>query len=193
MFNYSFLRDIDSQMEDMKIQLTALDLKNEIMETSAGTCDVPWESIWKDKIELGSRLDILEERLGKNDEDVLTQKEFYQLVEIRTLLTLKKLREECGENYTILLFFYTNEDDDPKGDSELSEYQGIILNSVYDNYKEELAIFSFDINTINPALDVIREIYGVKVAPTIVIDKVDDGVEVYEGFKSLDEVESYLE
>jgi hypothetical protein len=193
-FNYSVIIDIDTQMEDMKIQLTALDLKDKIMEVSTANCDIPWDSIWKDKVELGSRLDILEERLGKNDEKVLTQKEFYQLVEIRTWLMLKKLREECKGNYSILLYFYTNKEDDPRGDYKLSEYQGIVLNRVYEKHKNNLAIFSFDINTVNPALDVVREIYNINIAPTIVIDKsYSDSVEIYEGFRDLNEVESYLE
>ena len=69
----------------------------------------------------------------------------------------------------------------------MSQTQGFLLNELYYNYPESIAIFSFDINTDNTALETLKEIYKVKEAPTVIINE-----KLYSGFKSSEEVEILL-
>jgi len=178
--------DIEMSQEALKNQISGVDLKNEILK-KVDICSLSWESLWKDKVELGNSVEMLERRLGKNDPQVLFLKTNYQLVQVRTWLLLKDIKERCTTDTKIILFFYTNKKDDQKGDPELSEAQGVVLNALYKKYGSKVSIFSFDINIKNPAVETLIDIYGITSAPTIVIED-----KTYLGFKSRFEIEEYL-
>ncbi len=170
----------------LKIQLTSVDIKNELIGKT-DFCSLELESLLKDKVSLGERIEALEISQGKDDPDVLIQKEFYQLVQIKTWLLLRDLKISCSNiNQNIILFFYTNKED-KDGRDKMSQTQGFLLNELYYNYPESIAIFSFDINTDNTALETLKEIYGVKEAPTVIINE-----KLYSGFKSSEEVKILL-
>lgn len=178
---------LKESQEDLRAQLLGLDLRDRLIAFQ-DVCEVSLEDIWEDKIELGNRVDTLEKRLGELNPEVLRQKELYQLLEIQTWLILKEKKEKCGGDYSIILFFYTNEKKDPKGNLDLSENQGIILNALYKRYPEQISTFAFDINTDNPALNTLKSIYNVNSVPVLVIDG-----EVYYGFKNFEQLKEILE
>ena len=73
-------------------------------------CNLSWEDIWKEKVEIGTILAKLEENLGKDDEEVKEQKKIYNDVQIELKGILESIEENCNYNWTIILFFYTNDD-----------------------------------------------------------------------------------
>ncbi len=171
-----------SEQESLKIQLLSADLKNELFKDIQ--CDLKWSSIWDDKVALGNRIENLEKSQGQDDPNLLIQKEFYQLIQIRTWLLLKDFKKECNTNQSIILFFYTNNEDKPV-EKDLSEKQGLILDELYTRYPDRIAIFAFEININNSALNALKSIYNVSKSPTLIIDE-----RYYEGLISSKELEN---
>ena len=68
-----------------------------------------------------------------------------------------------------------------------SEKQGYILDYLYTKYPDKLVIFALDYNLDLGALKILKEIYGVNMAPTIVINETK-----LEGLQSARTVESFL-
>lgn len=183
----SGLTDLKEREEVLMAQLLGLDLQDRLI-TLQEACEVSLRDIREDKVELGRSVELLEKRFGKLNPEVLRQKELYQLIEIKTLLLLKERKEECDEDYSIILFFYTNEKDDPRGSYKESGNQGIVLNALYNKYPDYINTFAFDVNTDNPALNTLKSIYNIDSIPTLIIDD-----ELYADFKSLEELKEILE
>ena len=168
-FSNYLMRDIAHNEEILKAQIFGLELKYDLMK-QGDICEISSSDLWMDRVQLGNQVDVLERRLGKQDKDVLVQKEVYQLVELETLLLLERIKEGCDLDVNVILFFYTNLEKDEKGSDTLSETQGAVLDNIYANYGNNVAVFAFDINTDNPALNTLRQIYDIEEAPTLVIN-----------------------
>ena len=122
----SKLKDLEISQQDLTVMLQGLEIKDRLLEQS-DICDITWDDVWKEKVEMGKRLNFLESRFGKDNIEVLEQKKIYELIEVRTLLLLENIKQECEEDLIIALFFYTNQKDDEKGDWEECADQGYIL------------------------------------------------------------------
>ncbi len=173
------------EQEKIKVSLDGINLKNELIEKEK-SCDFSKSKIWEDKVNLGRRVTILEERLGKDNPELLIEKETYQLVELRTWLTLRDLKQTCNENYTLVLFFYSNNKDDELIYKE-SQDQGFILDELYLRNKDTFITFSFDIDNNNPAITTLKDIFNITKAPSLIIDSV-----VHDEFKSYSELQSII-
>jgi len=172
------------EQESLKIQLISSELKGELFKKIP--CDLKWGSIWVDKVALGTRLETLEKSQGKDDSNLLIQKEYYQLVQIRTWLLLKDLKMDCNSTQSIILFFYTNDEDKPD-EKDLSEKQGLILDELYSRYPDEVAIFAFETSIDNSALNALKDMYNIKKAPILIINE-----KYYEGLILSKDLESML-
>lgn len=177
-FTNKIAESAQAQQDALKKQMLSLELKNDILKQK-NICDVSWSDIWEEKVELGKEMSRLEIRMGKNDPFVINQKEYYSLVQLRTWLVLKDLKERCNKDQILILYFYTNKEDDTKGDYLACEDQGYVLDKVYEWNPEKLGIFVFDVNIDNPALNTLKEAYNITKAPTLIINDVP-----YEGFRS---------
>ena len=173
----NFLVNEITQNEDiLRARLFGIELKYDLLK-KGDICEISSDELWEDRVSLGKQISALEKRLGKEDDVVLIQKEFYQLVEVETYLLLEEIKEECDTDINIILFFYTNKENDARGKPAVSEEQGAFLDSIYNKYGEKVAVFAFDVNTDNPALNTLRSMYNVEVVPTLVING-----EVHEGY-----------
>ncbi|MFC1691131.1 hypothetical protein ACFL0W_03020 [Nanoarchaeota archaeon] len=132
--------------------------------------------------EIGQKLTFMESELSSQDLRVKNLKAYYSLLEIRHWLFLKKFKDECNGTYGLVLYFYSNE-----GDCGNCEDQGHVLSYVH-NKDPSFNIYSFDINIQNPALRALKDIYGVRKAPSIII-----GEDSYTGFRSREELIELLE
>jgi len=161
----------DDNKDLLEIQLTSLNLKDEIVSSSEEFCKFGVENILKDKYDLGAKISMLEQKKGKNDKEVLIQKEIYQLIEIKTLLLLNNFKEKCKDDKVTILFFYTNDENDPKGSSDQSEYQGYILSNYYRLYPKNYVVFSFDINSRSDAVKTLIDLHDIQYVPITIIGK----------------------
>lgn len=150
-------------------------------------CNLSWEDIWEEKVGIGSILAYLEDRLGKTNNKVIEQKKVYNDVQIKTLQLVEKINEKCMMDWEVILFFYTNDKNGAGGSYDLSERQGLILDSLYEQHKDRVKTFSFDITLNGEAVDSLKEKYDVKVAPTLVING-----KKYEDFLSRYEIEKII-
>jgi len=129
----------------------------------------------------GEKLDFMEARLGKSDENVLRLKEYYFLLELRHWLLQKKEIKECNLSKDIILYFYSNLED-----CGTCEEQGFILDYLRKKKKEGLSIYSFDINL---ALNTLKRLYNIEneKSPIVIVND-----NYAKGFRSKDEIESIL-
>jgi len=129
---------------------------------------------------IGTRLDYMESELGPSAPKVIELKEFYHLLEVRHWMLMKKVQKECSEDVDWILYFYSN-----AGDCEQCDEQGATLTYLHRKHPL-LNIYSFDINIQNPALETLKEMYGVTTTPILVIN----GNETV--FASSEEIETLL-
>jgi len=114
-----------------------------------------------------------------NDFDYLKRKLI--ILEIKFYLLLDDLRNSCGADYNVILFFY-------KKDDALSASQGYILDELSQKYPN-LIVLSIDKEYLDePLVTLIMEKYDVQTAPTLIIN----GKIKFEGFTSRAQIESAI-
>ncbi|MEX0920392.1 MAG: hypothetical protein WDZ69_02305 [Candidatus Pacearchaeota archaeon] len=174
-------QDVALQQESIRYDLLSIDLQGQMVDS----CErVILSGISSELDEMGSRIGILEERLGKNHENVLDQKGRYTLLEVQHFLNIKEYNKECGENINTILFFYSNSDDFKEGAGRI----GFILSNIKRKDISNIMVYSFDYNLDTQMIKVLKEIYGITSPNTIVINEEHNIVEV----GSADDVEKHL-
>lgn len=125
-----------------------------------------FNKISEDLREQRSIMAVLEDRLEKNNKNVLFRKKFYTLIELEHLELVRHFNKNCNSNTSTILFFYSNE----KEDIEQSEDAGKILDYLSNKYPE-LIIYSFDINLESGLIVSLKQKYNVSESPIIIINE----------------------
>jgi hypothetical protein len=108
----------------------------------------------------------LEESLGKDDKKVLLQKKIYNIAQAQHYIIKSYQNKNCGENYTLILFFYSNEEEKLKA----SEKIGAMLDSiVYGN--PDVIVYAFDVSVENEFVKKLAEKYSVSEVPSVVVNE----------------------
>ena len=103
-------------------------------------------------------------------------KDRYSLSEIRLYILLKEIKEECGLNRPVVLFFYDQED-------RLSKQQGYALDSVVRKI-QNITILSIDRELDAAIVRAVKIHYNVTKSPTVIIN-FDEKIE---GYINVDEI-----
>jgi len=185
-FAYQQLDTLRLSQKAISAFFSLFELRGAILNKTA-YCNLSWSDLWKEKVEIGEILTELELRLGKTNKRVIEQKIIYNEVQFKTLKLAEKVNKECRYNWTLILFFYTNNKKDKKGDYELSELQGYVLDTIYEIDREKIKIFSFDINALDNETQKLIANYSIKSVPSLVINK-----KLYEGFRSKYEIQKII-
>ena len=167
--------------QDLKIDLLASEIEDRIIK-EAGCNATGQLQLTESLYDLSAKLGYLENQLGWDNPQVWRMKKYYSLLQLRHWIYISAINEKCGFNYTTILYFYSN-----KGDCQSCESQEYVHNHLKKKHNNTF-IYSFDINIDNAALSTIKQIYGVKTTPTLVINKISTS-----GFKDLGEIEKLLE
>ena len=119
--------------------------------------------------------------LNERDYDYLKRR--YFVLEARTYMYELHAKNTCGDNRTLILFFYSGQDEIP------SIKQRYVLDDMYREYKNNISIFSFDINFQNSTItDILEKYYNISEAPILVInDKV-----IKKGFIDMKELDMIM-
>ena len=157
-------KEILNTQKQVKNYILSLNLQSDI--ASEYICQVNVFDLTKEKLNLGQQIEILEKNLGKENEIVKDLKLDYSLLSIRQWLLIRQVKEKCNRNINIILFFYSN-----KNNPSESESQGYVLDYFYEKDPENLVIYAFDIDEENPALDTIKSIYNIELAPSLVVNE----------------------
>lgn len=181
--NYSAgkkLSQIDSLNQKLKTDTVAIEVQYDLLKEEPCRA-VNISSATKELYELSEKLDYMENKLGANNRDVLTMKEYYQLLEVRHWLLMKEIYKNCGTNRTFILFFYSN-----KEDCASCEEQGFILSWMRKNH-DNINVYAFDYHIENIALKSLKELYGVNQTPFVIINDKN-----YAGFQTKNQIEAVI-
>lgn len=138
---------------------------------------------------LGQRIDsyrMVTEEFRKNPFYV-EQKKTFNRREVLYFSMLKRMKEMCDLNQTIVTYFYRKKEECPDCDAQsfvLSDIKHDLENIDRD---EELAIFSFDVNMELPSIDLLVEVYNVTEYPCVIIENTP-----HCGLRDKDELKSLL-
>lgn len=180
-FSVQKMNTIDELAQEMQLNTMGTVLQYSLI--SEDPCKFRNSSELSDELyQIGARLDFMESEMGQDNQQVLGLKEYYHLLEIRHWLFLKTTKEECDDDYNLILYFYSNQGDCPKCKDE-----GNVLTYLHKKYPN-LNIYSFDVNIDNPALRTIKDVNNVGTElPVLVIND-----EPLTGFKTSVEIEEFL-
>ncbi|MBD3164468.1 hypothetical protein GF323_04660 [Candidatus Woesearchaeota archaeon] len=126
------------------------------------------KGLWELGIKIDQYRQVTEEFM--KDPFYLEQKKEFNRKEILYFSMMKKMKEMCGINQTIITYFYRKKEECPDCDAQsfvLSDIKRDLENMGKD---EEIAIFSFDSNLDLPAINMLLVYYNVTEFPCMIID-----------------------
>jgi len=170
---------IEKMENKLKYDIMSLELESMIAEKQP--C-FSFPKILEEKLgEITTKIAFLENQLGKTHPKVLELKKYYSLLEIRHYFLLKERKERCKENYTIILFFYSNKPEN----IEFSERQGYVLDYLREKYGlEKIKVYSLDYDLDLGIIRSLKAFYNITQVPSMVFNE-----DVYLGFHSKEELE----
>jgi len=178
------IQEVGQVQEDLKNSLASLELRYKLLE--ANVCEFSsFNEFGEELDELGNRIANIEAGYDKDDSRVLSLKEPYFLLEIRHYLLLKEAKEKCGSDYDLVLYFYSNDEEQCKD----CDNQGYILGYLQKKIGyDKIKVYSFDVRSDSPSVQTLRDIHDIRQVPSIAVNE-----ETYEGFLTLEEIERILE
>lgn len=175
----SKIAKVESMEDKLKFDIMSLEIEN--LLATENPCSAIPETLEEQLGKTTIKISFLENQLGKDDLQVLELKKYYSLLEIRHWLFMQKRKERCGENYTLVLFFYSNKPEN----IDLSEKQGYVLDYLRNEYGlERLKVYSLDYDLDLGVIKTLIEVYDITEVPSMIIDG-----GFYLGFHSKDELE----
>jgi hypothetical protein len=126
---------------------------------------------------LADKITYSENNIGTDNNDVISLKKYYSLLEIKDYLLMKQITQRCGQKSVFILYFYKNDNCDD------CTKQGYVLTSLRETYPN-LRVYSFDYNLNVSAISAMKSIYKVPdKLPALVING-----KVYSGLQSVDDI-----
>ncbi|MFC1728404.1 hypothetical protein ACFLZ7_03000 [Nanoarchaeota archaeon] len=179
-FDQLRLNRLNNIYQEVRLDTLGAELQYQLFsENPCGALDyVPFT---EELYDMGEKLTFMEDRLGKNNQQVLDLKEYYSLLELRHWLFLKKALNDCNIGGNLILYFYSN-----KGDCSSCEDQGYVLSYIHNKYPETY-IYSFDFNLDSSALKTLKATHNITTTPALVINE-----ETYSGFMDRGDIEEYI-
>ena len=166
----------------LRFDLLSLELETEMLENYP--CTIEAMMLEEELGKIARKVSFLEEQLGKRNPKVLELKKYYSLLEIRHYLLMKERKKMCNENYTLILFFYSNLPEN----IEVSEKQGYVLDYLRDKYTtKRVKIYSLDYDLDLGIIKELIRIHNISEVPSLVIDG-----NLYVGFQSKEKLERIL-
>ena len=109
----------------------------------------------------------LENKLGIDNPNVLFRKKFYTLIQLEHFEFVKLINKECNRSINSILFFYSNK----KANLKNSEKLGDILGPIYQRNKDNLVLYSLDLNLDSNIIRNLRAKYNVGEESVIIINE----------------------
>ena len=126
-----------------------------------------YQKISQDLTFQGQIIGDLENKLGLDNPGVLFRKKFFTLIQLEHFEFVKLINEECNKSINSILFFYSNK----KADLENSEKLGNILGPIYQRNKENLVLYSLDLNLDSEIMEKLREKYNVGEESVVIVNE----------------------
>lgn len=107
---------------------------------------------------IGDRLEYLESVRGISDDEL---KGRYYYLEFENYLLMRRMQNDCGAEYVLVLFFYDGGEESSAQGEELDAFRAGNVN---------VKVFSFDGNSDSAVVEVLKAQYIVNSYPTVVVD-----------------------
>jgi hypothetical protein len=180
--SYSKYMNLAQSQENLRYSMLSFEIEKQIIDDNCSNFN---PLLFYDEVnQLGDIIGILEDRLGKDNADVLEQKKIYSLLETRHLLYVMEHNNRCSNKYPIILFFYSNTKEFSEGGQSL----GYILTSAKNNRNDMLLIYSYDYDLDSNVIALLREKYNVTSPNSLVIN----GKTYSKNINDLVTIEEYL-
>jgi len=164
-----------------ELRINTMSSEVEFMILADNPCTLSNLTFLSDELhELSLKVEHMENQLSSENKDVQELKNFYSIIQLRHWKLMTTIKEECKNEATNIVYFYSN-----KGDCPECREQGFILS--YLKRTENINIYSIDINTNNNAVRTLKKLYNIKTAPTLIINK-----DTHEGFKTLNQLKELI-
>jgi len=175
------LSAINEMQDSVRLEVMSMELQNALFqEKPCSDQIIPLEGKLED---ITSKITLMENRLGKDNKQVLEIKKYYSLIEINHYLLMKNKKEQCDLDYNLILFFYSNSDNVLE-----SEKQGYVLDNLKGKYtSEKVKVYSFDKDLDLDIITTLISYYNVTTVPTMIINE-----KKLEGFHEKEEVETLI-
>jgi len=140
-------------------------IMNSVGESDCNLLSTRLSEIGDTLSEFGNKLSIYEARHLTKSPEYYYLKPYYFLTEIKAYLLMRKLQRDCNTDYSLILFFYKQGDDD-------SRQQGFVLDDIVRKMPGRVHVFSFDVNfpVDVGAVDLLKEYYDVNTAPVVIVN-----------------------
>ncbi len=135
-----------------------------------------------DLYQVGKRLSDYENKNLFDKKEYNYLKTQYFLSEIKLYMHYLDFKKSCDSNQNIILFFYDIDDID-------SERQGYVLDKLVEREDVNLRVFSIDRQHEEATINMIKDFYGIKKSPTMIIN---NGLKE-EGFYNINDVLVFIE
>jgi hypothetical protein len=178
----SRVSEIESLIQENELNTESYLIEQELIESfEQGNCmlaNARISSLSSELWEIGRILSPsdAEQRLGSENYNFMKRK--FHLMQIRTYILFYKLRQHCSNTGSIVLFYFSRDDDE-------SQMQGEILDRLVEDYG--LRVFAIE-RGYSEELSFVEEYYGIKSTPSLVVDY----KEIMDGLSSYEEIEAII-
>jgi hypothetical protein len=149
----------------MRLAIDNIQLQEMFVSTESADCNLIFASLGSISYNLNEMVENLKSYRPDTKEfrETKLRAEFHSL---RAWLLAKEVRESCQSGILPILFIYT--------DSPESEKQDLVLNEIKAS-NDHVLVYSIDIDSDQPALNLIKDAYGVDSAPALIINNKNAG------------------
>ncbi len=121
--------------------------------------------------DLGASLDKIQnyrKQTQLNDKEYTIIERTYVIDNLKYWLLAKKTKEECGADYSIILYFFSDKS------CSICPDQGTILTYYKQKYEEKLLVFpiNLDLESQESSLKIVKDVYNITSFPTLIIENV---------------------
>ena len=182
-FDAQRIADIRATQEAIAIDLLSSETQFELLGNLDCSIIAEHPVLTDELNSIAERLSYTESRLGSDNEEVITLKKQYSLLEIKDYLLMQQISQKCKTKPVFILYFYSN-----AGDCSECSRAGDVLTYLRQNYPD-LRVYSFDYNLDLSALQTLISLRKVKLPLPAFI--VNNRPPVY-GFKNLEEMQDLI-
>ncbi len=165
-----------------QIALNILSSETQFQLLSETSCDSTPSAVLSEELSsLSDKLDYGERTIGASNPDIVSLRSYFSLLEIKDLLLMRKLDDQCHTHTPYVLYFYSNESDCPD-----CARQWRALSALRDE-APEVRVYVFDDHSDLSAVKTLAKLYSVDALPSVIVKG-----KTYSGYTELPRLRTLL-